>query len=90
MTAKQKQKQRIKSLIMSLIVSIIYFWSFLTCYNDISKDYSKGGKLEHLKPYLVDVVFTVTPLLNTVLAIYITAKNISIDIPYDKFFNIKK
>mgnify|MGYP001373239581 CR=1 FL=1 len=64
----------------------VYLFSVIYNYNWMKKAFSKGGRFQHSKADFMSIVFTITPIWNT-LFILISALY-SID--YNKFFDVKK
>ena len=75
-----------------LILIFVYILSAYMQYRWISISHSKGGIFEQSTPSRTDLVFTFTPILNTVTgiiswSIYYPKKSAN---NFNKFFNVKK
>ena len=52
-----------------IIAILIYVFSFYYCWRWMHKAYSKNGRWGDIEPTAVDVIFTIVPFFNSILAI---------------------
>lgn len=78
-------------MIQIIIFSIVYIISLILTYFSFQKDYSKDGVWEDLEPSMIDLLFLLAPLFNTIMAIGFIYDCITFPkLPLNKFFKIKK
>lgn len=80
-----------KLVLVILLILVIYIVSFIYMYKYVQKTYSNGGCFYGLDIGLDEILFTVTPILNTIIMLYeLSERYFSKQGIYNKFFNIKK